>query len=137
MCLRSELRDISREPKEFRKFGFLIGALLLLDGAWSTYHHRESGWWLLGIGAVLMLIAGTVPRLLAPLHRVWMTFGVTMGWVVSNIILVLIFFLLVTPLAFFARLAGKDFLSHKLEPNASTYWVERKKSSRDQLERQF
>lgn len=137
MSLRTDLNEISENPKEFRKFGLLIGGLLLAAGIWKIYQHHASGGWFLFFGVALILLGGTIPRSIKWLYRAWMTFGITMGWIVSNIILVLIFFLLVTPLAVFARLSKKDFLAHKLEPNSPSYWIERKKTSKEQLERQF
>lgn len=137
MSLRTDLSEISREPKEFRKFGLLVGGLLMAAGTWKIYQHHGYGWWLL-IGGFAVLLAGVIfPRSIGGLYRAWMSFGITMGWIVSNVLLVLIFFLIVTPLAIAARFARKDFLAHKLEPNASSYWIERKSTSRDQLERQF
>ena len=45
--------------------------------------------------------------------------------VVSPIAIALLFFGVVTPIAFILRLLGKDLLALKRDPEAKTYWIER------------
>ena len=54
-----------------------------------------------------------------------MTMAFALGFIMSHVILTLFFFLLVTPISLFARLAGKDFLNRKRDLQATTYWIPR------------
>jgi hypothetical protein len=62
------------------------------------------------------------------------------GAIISTILLTLLFYLVVTPIGLVARLAGKDFLSRKLEVSSASYWILRdatKLKRKSQHERQF
>jgi hypothetical protein len=75
-----------------------------------------------GVGAKL-------PQPLRTPYRMWMAFALALGWVVSRLVLVLLFALVLTPVALVARLAGKRFLDLRADPSAQTYWVPREQRS--------
>jgi hypothetical protein len=47
------------------------------------------------------------------------------GWTVSNLVLVLVFFGLFTPVALVFRLLGRDALQRRFQPEQDTYWTAR------------
>jgi len=59
------------------------------------------------------------------IYIAWMSVAFVLGFVMAHVILTLFFFLVVTPIGLCARLAGKDFLSLKLDPKANSYWLSR------------
>ena len=137
MGLQDDIRGISRTEKDFRKFGLLIGGLLLLDGTWSLFRGKPFAAPTICAALLLILLGAIYPRALRWLYVAWMTLGTVLGWFVSNIILTLVFVLIVTPLGVAARLFGKDFLARKTDPNAKTYWIPRNKNLKRDYERQF
>lgn len=62
------------------------------------------------------------PRWLAPIFVGWMVVAFPIAWIVSTLVLVAIFFGLVTPLAFVFRALGRDALDRKLKPDHDSYW---------------
>jgi len=78
-----------------------------------------------GLALGLTLVALGRPVLLRPLNRAWMALGHLMGRVVNPLVLGAIFFLLLTPVAWFMRLAGRDALALRSRCDRSSYWVER------------
>jgi hypothetical protein len=62
-----------------------------------------------------------------------------MGFIMTKIIMVIIFYLIVTPLGLAASLTGKEFLDMKIDKNAKSYWVVREKIKKvkSDYERQF
>ena len=64
------------------------------------------------------------PRLLAPFNLAWFKLGLLMGKVVSPIVLGIIFFVLLTPVAVIGRLFGRDELRLKRKA-VQSYWIER------------
>lgn len=74
--------------------------------------------------ALLGLAALALPKLLTPLNRLWMAFGLLLGKIVSPLVLGLIFMVLITPVAVSTRLFGRDVLRMK-KRNVSSYWLER------------
>lgn len=80
------------------------------------------------VAGLFALTAILTPTTLAPVYRWWMRLAEILGWINTRIILVIIFFLMVTPLGLLMRLlrrnplqsAGKDG-SHWTEPPRSSY----------------
>tara|TARA_B100001121_G_scaffold275645_1_gene264281 strand:+ start:430 stop:624 length:195 start_codon:yes stop_codon:yes gene_type:complete len=54
-----------------------------------------------------------------------MKFGILLGNVVSPIIMVIVFFLVITPISLLMRIFKKDLLNLKFNKNYS-YWIEKK-----------
>jgi hypothetical protein len=103
----------------------LIGAVCLVVGA---LHYRASGTGYVGwviVAAALLLSAWLMPRVLAPLRRGWLKFGHVLSLIVSPIMLGLIYITAIVPVGLLMRGFGKDPLSIKLRPAASTYWIKR------------
>ena len=65
------------------------------------------------------------------LFKGWMAFANALGWVNTRILLVLVFFVVITPGAIVMRLFGKDLLSQRLEPGTETYWKPKAQSPLD------
>ncbi len=140
MMLIKEIKNIKSTPKELREFGFVVGGMLLLIACLSAWKH---GWvwnyWLIGPGAVLTAVGAVFPAVLLPLQKVWMGLALVMGAVMSRVILSLLFFVILTPLALILRAQGKRFLGRGAEASADTYWNLRGPESADpkRCERQY
>jgi len=77
---------------------------------------------LAGLAAVLAVLAILKPGLLASLNRGWMMLGKAIGRVVSPIVLAILFFGLLTPMALLMRAFGRDELRLRRPQDAETYW---------------
>lgn len=108
-----------------KKFGLLFFGIFLAMALYA-YSKNEAT---LTIGLLLLLssvflISGFFFQgLLSPLNRAWFMLGLALGKIVSPIVLGIIFFALITPIALIARLLGRDELKLK-RPKKSTYWSE-------------
>lgn len=96
-----------------------------LVGAYASWFGL--GWqiWPWGLAGLLALMALLLPRALAPFNRAWMRFGALLGRIVSPLVMGLIYFLLVTPIAWLARSFGADPMRRRFDPGATSYWIER------------
>jgi hypothetical protein len=121
-----EIKNIKSGKRELRQFGITIGLVLGLLGSWFLWRNKEGGSLLL-IAATLFLSLGFIlPRLLKPFQKLWMTLAVLLGWLMTRIILTILFYLVVTPIGLLAKVSGKDFLNRKFNSDASSYWIPRK-----------
>lgn len=120
--LRDEVRKLKTGPRELRKFGVSIGGVLLLLGLWFLYRHRAQAAWFLGVGSALLGLGLAAPKGLKQVYIAWMTLGFMLGFVVSNLLLTLFFYLIMTPIALAARAFGNDFLGRRWNSQASSYW---------------
>jgi len=64
-------------------------------------------------------------KILLPLNKLWMKFGILLGMIVSPIIMGIIYFGIFTPIAIIMRLAGRDELRLRLKKQ-KTHWINRK-----------
>ena len=67
-----------------------------------------------------------VPATLKPLNRMWFKFGLLLHKVVNPIVMALVFFGTVLPTGLIMRALGKDPLRLKWQPDANSYWIERR-----------
>ncbi len=123
--IAGELKAVRSEPRDLRKFGItmavaiaVLGGLLLWRGHWQPAYF----FWVAGAFLVLALVA---PVVLRPIQRAWMAFAIVLGWVMTRVILVVLFYVGITPIALIARLVGKRFLDLGFEPGRASYWIKR------------
>lgn len=69
-------------------------------------------------------------------YRLWMGLSFVMGWIMTRVILIVLFYGVVTPIALLARLFGKRFLdtSYRMQSRRS-YWREREKETNTEMTR--
>lgn len=106
-----------------RRFGLVLTIACATIYAVGFWHKAERRGWLFA-AAILLMITIAMPRILAPLQRLWMKLGPLLHVVVSPIFLGLFFFLGVTPIGLLMQVVGKDPL--RLRSDKETYWIERK-----------
>jgi uncharacterized BrkB/YihY/UPF0761 family membrane protein len=126
--IREELKQLSTTPRDLRKFGLLVGGVFAAIGVWFLLRHKPAGPWFVAPGALLMLLGLAVPKTLKAVYLGWMAMAITLGIVVSTVLLTFFYFLVITPIGLAARLLGKDFLSRKLDRGAKSYWLPRDRS---------
>jgi hypothetical protein len=125
--MQEELKSLSTTTRDLRKFGLMVGGVFLLLGGLALWRHKWTASWLLTPGIVLFGLGALWPRALKLIYIAWMGLALGLGLLVSSILLTVFFYLVITPIGLIARLAGKDFLSLKLEPMAKSHWHAREK----------
>jgi len=98
-------------PSE-QKFGVFLCTLLFFLSLYLLYASLSA---LSGITLSAMLITLAVTRLsptrLRPLNKAWFSLGLTLGRIVNPVILGIIFFAVITPVALLMRVFGRDELN--------------------------
>ncbi|MCP4559954.1 MAG: hypothetical protein GY873_04015 [Bosea sp.] len=115
----------AHEGSSDRSFGFVFAAVFALIGLYNAWHHGRAWPWLALVAVGFLAVALIRPAVLAPLNKLWMKFGLLLAAIINPIVLGILFFLVFTPMAFIARLVGKDFLRLKKQPEAKSYWIVR------------
>lgn len=108
-----------------RKFGLAFTAFFCLVTFWPLVHHGPARWWALGPAVAFLGLTVFAPQWLAPLNRAWFRLGLALSTVTSPILMGLLFFGAVTPLAWYLRRKGEDPLALRIVPEAATYWTKR------------
>lgn len=121
--------DFSRQedikPSSDRSFGLVIAAFFLIIAFWPLIHAEPVRWWALGVAAIFAALTLLWTAALAPLNKLWMKLGVLLYRVVNPIVLGLLFYVTVTPIALLMRMLGKDPLRLRRDPDAPSYWIDR------------
>jgi len=108
-----------------RKFGFFFTFIFAVLAAYF-YHSANVSWVYVFVATALLFLLITLIKsdALLPLNKLWMRFGILLGMIVSPIVLGIIFFGILTPIAMLMRLSGRDELRLKYTQKAS-YWISR------------
>jgi hypothetical protein len=133
-----EIKNIKESPSDLRKFGITIGSVLLLIAPILFILNKAAILW--GIIGILFIISGLLfPAILKPLNRIWMSLAILLGWIMTRVILSILFYFAFTLIRFIALAFNKKFLDFKIDPSAKTYWEKREKKNIDptNYERQF
>jgi hypothetical protein len=118
------LKPSSRTLRQFAILWILfLGGLAALN--WFV-RGNETAAMAFAILAVTLGPAGlAVPAVMRPVFVGLIVLGFPIGWVVSRILLALMFFGLVTPVAWLFRLRGRDILYLKRSAGRETYWLKK------------
>jgi hypothetical protein len=133
--LKLQVSNTKSELREVVRFGFLIGGVSIgvavyVLWRWGIMYRT---WFI--VGGLLVATSFIAPKLLKPFYRLWMFLGFALGSVVSRAILLVLFYVVVTPLGLMGRLVGKRFLDSDFENKKETYW--RRRQTRALLEERF
>lgn len=88
------------------------------------------------LGVTLGLIGLARPRVIRPVYVGLTRVTFPIGWVVSHVLLLVMYYGIITPVGLLVR-AFRDPLEREIDPGAPTYWVPREQAQPDRYFRQF
>ena len=118
-----------------RSFGIVFFVVFLLIAFYPLTNQADIRIWSVIISLIFLSLGLLNSKLLTPLNKIWFKFGIFLGKIVSPLIMGLIFFAVVTPIAFLMRILKKDLLNLKFSKNNS-YWIE-KSGPKSKMKNQF
>ena len=132
-------REQLPEPGSTRNFAITMAVVLVIIALVLFATGRSLALAMLASAGLVLVVEIIWPRALAPINRLWFKLGMLMGMVVSPLVMGIIFFGVVTPIALIRRLMGKDSLNLEFDPEADSYWIVRKPPGPDpkSMPRQF
>jgi hypothetical protein len=133
-----EIKNIKTSNKDIKSFGLTIGIILFIISAIVYYYDKSSYQIIAYIGGGFIGLGIIIPILLKPIYILWMTFAVILGWIMTRVILSIVFYLIMTPIGLITRLLGEDFLALK-KSSSESYWNNRdsKHEMNQDYEKQF
>ena len=123
--LEPQIDRVSKPTSSDRSFGFVFAVALTAITFLPLLHRGSPRWWTLGFAVAFAAAAVVRPQILHPLNRAWLGFGHVLHRMTSPVVMGVIFFLCVTPIAWIMRRRGSDLLSLKRRPDLKSYWIER------------
>ena len=118
-----------------RSFGIVFFIVFFLISIYPLVNSESIRIWSLIVSLIFLTLGAINSKLLSPLNKVWFKFGLLLGRIISPIVMGIIFFLVVTPIALLMRILKKDLLNLKFTKN-NTYWIE-KSGPKSKMKNQF
>jgi len=110
-----------------KSFGILFFVVFLGLGLWPLTNDNSPNIYLIIISIIFLILGLLNSKLLSPLNSFWIKFGELLGKMIAPVVMVIIYFLILTPISLMVRLFGKDLLGLKFSKQLKTYWIKRKK----------
>ena len=134
------MKDKQLDRKQIRTFGIGLIVILSIISSLQIYWGRTE----VGIGLFIactfvVIVVIFTPTMLIPLYRLMLFVSRTMGFVITPIILGLVFYLVFAPTGILFRLIRKDILDRRSNVSAESYWKPKKLPQDDlnRYERQY
>ncbi len=118
--------DLNLNPskKDLRWFGVMFAVFAGIVGViaiWQFDAPTAAKWiWIVGVSI------GVLYYILPPFQRYffvgWMLLAFPIGWVISHLILGVVYYLILTPIGLVMKLLGHDPMQRKIDREADTYW---------------
>jgi hypothetical protein len=137
--LKEELKHIDTSEKSVKKTGITVGVVLILISFILWWLGKNSFVYFSLVGGVFIILSYIAIPLLKPFHKLWIGLSLVLGFVMSRIILTILFYFVVTPIGLLAKLVGKKFMPLGFDKNVKTFWEKREKTVKTKIdyERQF
>ena len=134
-----ELRNIKGTRENLRKFAITVTVVLAVIGVVLLWKNRAGYQYLWLIAGLLIVCGWAVPAILKPLYFVWLAFAALLGWIMTRVILGILFYIIFTPIGVIGRMLGKRFLDLRWKAAVDSYWEYRKDRRFDpeRYEKQF
>ena len=118
-----------------KSFGIVFFIVFLLISLYPLINQENIRIWSLIISFIFLILGLLNSKILNPFNKLWFKFGMILGRIISPIIMSIIFFLVVTPIALIMKLLKKDILNLKFN-KTRTYWIE-KSGPKSKMKNQF
>ena len=93
---------------------------------------------LLILFSVIFLILGLLnSKILTPINKIWTKFGLILGYIISPIIMTIIYFFTVFPINIIMKCLGKDILHLKMKKEFKSYWIIEETKKLEEMKYQF
>ena len=120
-----------------KSVGFVFSIFFLILSLYPLIKNADINVVLFIISLIFFLLGLFKSKILTPLNIIWYKFGILLGKIFSPIVMGFVFFLVVTPTAYYMRLIkGKDLLNLKKNKKKNTYWIT-KNENKSSMKNQF
>lgn len=79
---------------------------------------------IIAIAVISFALSIFLPKVILPIYKIFRLFAYIVNWLISNIALILIFYLVFTPIGLFLKLIGKDLLDLE-KTTEESHWIKK------------
>ena len=118
-----------------RSFGIVFCAFFLIVSLYPLINDNPIRYWSLIVSIIFLILGILNSNILSPLNKAWFKFGLFLGKIVSPVVMGIVFFGVVTPIALILKIMGKDLLNLK-KSKINSYWIA-KTGPKSKMKNQF
>jgi hypothetical protein len=118
-----------------KNFGIVFFIVFILIALWPLLNNETYRLWAVIIALIFLTLGIIDSRFLTPLNILWFKFGLLLGKLVSPLVMGIIFFFVVTPIAMLMRIFNKDLLNLRYN-DKNSYWI-KKNEPKSKMKNQF
>ena len=118
-----------------KSFGIVFFLVFLIIGIYPILKGNDPNYWSIIISVIFLILGLFNSIYLTPFNKLWFKFGILLGQIISPIVMGIVFFIVVTPIALVMKILNKDILNLN-KNNKKTYWIEYKNKS-SKMKNQF
>ena len=126
-----------KNRQEWRKFGISVGIIFSVLATLQVIVGKDLWPFFFAASALFFTLALVVPIVLKPIYVAFTYLGLVMGWIMTRVILTILFFGVITPVSLMTKIFNKHFLELRILPSAKSYWMDKRTSSIKDYENQF
>lgn len=109
-----------------KTFGYFFSCIFFILSLILYFYNNEYFHSFFIFSLILLIITFSVPDILTPLNKLWELFGVLLHKIVSNLIIIFIYFVVFLLIGQFMKLFGFDPFRKKAFRKKNSYWENRK-----------
>lgn len=119
-----------------KNFGIVFFIVFLIISFYPLLNGYEIRLWSLFLSVIILILGLANSKFLTPFNKLWFKFGIFLGKLISPLVMGLIFFVVVTPIAVLMRILKKDLLNLNFNGKIDTYWID-KTGPKSKMKNQF
>ena len=124
MNLINRAQEREKTRVELKKYGLIMfgafGVISLL-----LFWREKPTWVFTAVPSLLFLLLALVaPGALRPVEKLWMKLAAVLGFIMTNVLLFLVFIFAIIPTGLVLKLLGKTPIKKRFSRDASSYWIE-------------
>ncbi len=135
--IKNEIKNISSTKQDLKKFGILFGIVFFIITYFLMKNGKSNYFFFGGFGLFFLLSAFLFPKILKLFHKIWMSFALVLGGIMTRVILTLFYIIIFIPYSLILKSFKIQFLDIKINENKNSYWNSRIKKEQTNLHKQF
>jgi hypothetical protein len=112
----------NKDRRRLRNFGIVMAVVLSIIGSVLLWNDNPAGINIIIIAGVFLFCGFAFPVLLYPIEWLWMKLAAALGYIMTRLILIIVYYLVVTSIGLLRQLFSKDPLEIKFNKEAESYW---------------
>lgn len=135
-----EIKNTKDQTNELLMFGVIMSVMLGLIGGLLLWRGKDYHWAFFILSGLFLSMGLFLPMVLKPVRQSLMILSTIINRLITTVILMFLFYLVLTPIGLLMRILGKDLLNTKFTRNSpESYWSLRQTndSQKTDYEQQF